>query len=91
MEAIGVFKTNKQVAFSVISKYTGIKDKQDIDEYYTTLTKNFLQDNPSPTLKGIKTVLDQLSARDPRVREIKPEDLIETRFLRDLTVKGGAQ
>ncbi len=91
VEAIGVFKTNKQVAFSVISKYTGIKDKQDIDEYYTTLTKNFLQDNPSPTLKGIKTVLDQLSARNPRVREVRPEDLIETRFLRDLTVKGSAQ
>jgi hypothetical protein len=45
-------------------------------------------DNPMPTLKGVKTVLDQLSARNPRIRELKPEDLIETRFLKDLQEKG---
>jgi ABC-type nitrate/sulfonate/bicarbonate transport system substrate-binding protein len=81
LEAIRLFKTKKQAAFTVISKYTGIKDKQEIEEYYTTLTKNFLQDVPSPTLKAIRTVLEQLSARTPRVRDIKPEDLIEARFL----------
>jgi NitT/TauT family transport system substrate-binding protein len=82
VDAIRIFKTDKEVAFAMISKYTGITNKQDMEEYYTTLTKNFLQDNPSPSLKGIKTVLDQLSASTPRVRDIKPEDLIETKFVK---------
>jgi NitT/TauT family transport system substrate-binding protein len=38
-EAIRLFKTNKQAAFTVIAKYTGIKDKQEMEEYYTTRTK----------------------------------------------------
>lgn len=88
VEAIRYFKTDKQAAFKVISQYSGVRDKQDIEEYYTTLTKNFLQDNPVPTLKGMQTVLDQLGARNPRVRDIKPEDLIDTRFLRELKEKG---
>jgi NitT/TauT family transport system substrate-binding protein len=88
VEAIRVFKTDKQVATAVILKYGGLTDRQEIDEYYTTLTKNFLQDNPIPSLKAIKTVLDQLSARNPRVRDIKPETLIDTRFLSDLKEKG---
>jgi hypothetical protein len=88
VEAIRVFKTDKQVATAVILKYGGITDKQEIEEYYATLTKNFLQDNPIPSLKGMKTVLDQLSARNPRVRDIKPETLIDARFLSDLKEKG---
>jgi NitT/TauT family transport system substrate-binding protein len=88
VEAIRYFKTNKQAAFGVIFKHGGITDKQEMEEYYATLTKNFLQDNPTPSLKAIKTVLDQLSARNPRVRDIKPEALIDTRFLSDLKEKG---
>jgi NitT/TauT family transport system substrate-binding protein len=91
IEAIRYFKTNKQAAFNIIAKSSGITDKQEIAEYYETLTKNFLQDNPIPTVAGIKTVLDQLSARDPRVRDIKPEALIETRFLRELKYKGSTK
>jgi NitT/TauT family transport system substrate-binding protein len=88
VEGIRYFKTNKQIAFDIIAKSSGVTDKQEITEYYDTLTKNFLLDNPMPTLKGVKTVLDQLSARNPRIRELKPEDLIETRFLKDLQEKG---
>jgi NitT/TauT family transport system substrate-binding protein len=83
VDAIRIFKTDRETAFAVIAKYTGITNKQDSEEYYTTLTKNFLQDNPTPSLKGIKTVLAQLSATDLRVRDIKPEDLVETKFVKD--------
>lgn len=88
VEAIRFFKTNKQAAFGIISRYGGITDKREIEDYYETLTKNFLQDNPMPTLVAIKTLLDQFSAKNPRVRDIKPEDLIETRFLSQLKERG---
>ena len=87
VEAIQYFKTNKQAAFDQIAKSSGIADRQDIAEYYETLTKNFLQDNPVPTLAGMRTVLDQLAARNPRVRELKPENIIDTRFLAGLKGK----
>ena len=36
----------------------------------------------------MKTVLDDLGAKNPKVRELKPENLIDTRFLRGLKDSG---
>jgi NitT/TauT family transport system substrate-binding protein len=88
VEAIAVFKTNKPAAFAVIEKNTGLKDKAEIEEYHSVLTKNFLLSYPMPTVAGMKTVLDDLGARNPKIRELKPENLIETRFLRELKDSG---
>jgi len=33
-------------------------------------------------------VLDDLATKNPKVREIKPEDLLDTRFLRELKDSG---
>jgi ABC-type nitrate/sulfonate/bicarbonate transport system substrate-binding protein len=88
VEAIRQFKTNKPVAFNIISKSSGLKDKSDIEEYHTLLTKNFLLDYPMPTLAGMRTVLDDIGAKNPKAREVKPEDLLETRFLRELKESG---
>jgi NitT/TauT family transport system substrate-binding protein len=88
VEAIRQFKINLPAAYNVIEKNTGLKDKGEIEEYHAILTKNFLLSNPLPTVAGIKTVLDDLGAKNPKVRELKPEDLIDTRFLRELKDSG---
>jgi NitT/TauT family transport system substrate-binding protein len=88
VEAIRQFKTNLPAAYAVIEKNTGLKDKGEIEEYHAILTKNFLLSNPLPTVAGIKTVLDDLGTKNPKVRELRPEDLIDTRFLRELKDSG---
>jgi NitT/TauT family transport system substrate-binding protein len=84
VEGIRQFKTNKQVAHRIIAKSSGLKDRAEIEEYHNVLSKNFLLDYPMPTLAGLKTVLEDLGSKNPKVREIKPEDLMEPRFLRAL-------
>lgn len=84
VEAIRQFKTNKQVAYKIIAKSSGLKDKAEIEEYHSLLSKNFLLDYPMPTIAGLKTVLEDLGSKNSKVREIKPEELLETRFLREL-------
>jgi NitT/TauT family transport system substrate-binding protein len=84
LEGIRQFKINKPVAYRIITKSSGLTDKAEIEEYHTILSKNFLLDYPMPTVAGIKTVLDDLAAKNPKVREIKPEELLDTRFLREL-------
>jgi NitT/TauT family transport system substrate-binding protein len=91
VEAIGQFKTNKQVAYSIIAKSSGLKDRAEIAEYHSVLSKNFLLDYPMPTLEGTKTVLEDLATKNPKVREIKAEDLLETRFLRELKQSGAGK
>ena len=91
VEGIRQFKTNKQVAFNVIAKSSGLKDRAEIEEYHALLTKNFLLDYPMPSLPGVKTVLEDLATKNPKVREIKPEDLLDTRFLRELKESGSVR
>src|SRR6266550_3129707 len=88
IEALQQFKTNRPVAYNVIAKNSGIKDKSDIEEYHKLLTTKFLLDYPLPTVAGMKTVLDDLGAKNPKIRELKPEDLLDTRFLRNLKESG---
>ena len=88
VEGIHQFKTNLPAAYSVIEKNSGLKDRSEIEEYHSILTKNFLLSNPMPTVAGIKTVLEDLGAKNPKVRELKPEDLIDTRFLGELRDTG---
>ncbi|HEY1269062.1 MAG TPA: ABC transporter substrate-binding protein [Candidatus Binatia bacterium] len=88
VEAIREFKTNKPAAYAVIEKSSGLTDKAEIEEYHNVLTKNFLLNYPMPTVAGMKTVLDDLGSKNPKVRELKPEDLIDTRFLKELKDSG---
>jgi NitT/TauT family transport system substrate-binding protein len=88
VEAIRVFKSDRQLAYEIIRKNSGLSDREEIAEYYETLTKNFLLDYPMPSAAGLKTVLDDLGAKNPKVREIKPQDLLEPRFLRELKATG---
>lgn len=88
VEGLQQFKTNRPVAYNIIAKNSGIKDRSEIEEYHKLLTTRFLLDYPLPTLAGMKTVLDDLGARNPKIREIKPEDLLDTRFLRNLKESG---
>jgi len=88
VEGIQQFKTNLPAAYSVIEKNTGLKDHGEIEEYHSILTKKFLLSNPMPTVAGIKTVLEDLGARNPKIRELKPEDLLDTRFLHELKESG---
>jgi len=88
VEGIQQFKTNRPAAYNIIAKNSGIKDRSDIEEYHKVLTTKFLLDHPLPTIAGMKTVLDDLGAKNPKIRELKPEDLLDTRFLRNLKESG---
>jgi NitT/TauT family transport system substrate-binding protein len=86
VEAVRQFKTNRQAALQIVEKHTGLTDKEEATEYYDTFAKNFLQDFPAPTIPALRTLLEDLGSRTPKIKEIKPQDLIDTRFLAE--VKG---
>ena len=41
-----------------------------------------------PTLDGLKTVLGTLGEKDSKARAIKPDDLVDLRFIRELDQSG---
>ena len=61
-----------------------IQYKGVVEEYHAVLSNNFLLDYPMPTIAGLKTVLEDLRSRNSKVRELKPENLMDPRFLQAL-------
>jgi ABC-type nitrate/sulfonate/bicarbonate transport system substrate-binding protein len=83
VESVRLFKTNRQAALQVIERHTGLTDKEEAADYYDTFSKNFLQDFPMPSMPALKTLLEDVGSRSPKAREIKPQDLVDTRFLNE--------
>lgn len=86
-EAIALYKNNRELAMKVTQKYTGIKDPSILAS-----TVNFyapkLARVPYPTVGGIRFILDQIAARDPRAKNLKPEGFMDVRFVKQLEESG---
>jgi NitT/TauT family transport system substrate-binding protein len=86
-EAIAIYRNNRDLAIKVTSKYTGIKDPAILSS-----TVNFyapkLARVPYPTVGGIRFVLEQIAAREPKAKNVAPESFMELRFVKQLEDSG---
>jgi ABC-type nitrate/sulfonate/bicarbonate transport system substrate-binding protein len=89
-EAIALYKNNRELAMKVTSKYSGIKDAAIL-----TSTVNFyapkLARVPYPTVGGIRFILDQIAARDPKAKNVNAESFMDVRFVKQLDESGFIQ
>jgi NitT/TauT family transport system substrate-binding protein len=87
VEAIAIYKNNRDLAMKITSKYTGIKDPAilaaTVDFYAPKL-----QRVPYATVGGIRFVLDQVAVRDPRAKNYAPESFMDLRFVKRLEDSG---
>ena len=87
VEAIKVFKTSKSHAKEVAARYSRLNDPEALEDAY-----NYFLDKipryPYPTAAGMSTVLEEIARNNPKARTIKPEDLIEPRFVKELQLSG---
>ena len=87
VEAIAIYKNNRELAMKVTSKYTGIKDPAILSS-----TVNFyapkLARVPYATIGGMRFVLEQVAVRDPRAKSVNPESFIDNRFVKQLEDSG---
>src|SRR4029450_4836112 len=87
VEAISLYKNNRDLAMKITSKYTGIKDPailaSTVDFYAPKL-----QRVPAATVGGLKFVLEQVGVRDPRAKNYTPETFMDNRFVKQLEDSG---
>ncbi|HET8563518.1 MAG TPA: ABC transporter substrate-binding protein [Candidatus Binatia bacterium] len=90
VEAVHRIKTDRETGLKVAMKYFGTaRDKESMEKSYTRyISDDKLPRKQYPTLEGIKTVLTTLGEKDPKARAIKPEDLVDLRFIRELDQSG---
>ena len=87
VEAIAIYKNNRELTMKITSKYTGIKDPailaSTVDFYAPKL-----QRVPQATVGGLKFVLEQVGVRDARAKNYSPETFMDNRFVKQLEDSG---
>ena len=87
VEAIKVFKTNKTRTIAIASKYSRVSDGEALEEAYSYFVGKIPR-YPYPTLTGMQTVLNEVARGNPKAATIKPEQLVDARFVKELQGAG---
>jgi NitT/TauT family transport system substrate-binding protein len=87
VEAIYVFKTNKQRALSVMRKYMRGAGEDILEDTYE-YTRAGVEEVPTPSLEVIKAALEILSYQYPQAKQTDANLLIEPAFVRRIEQSG---
>lgn len=87
VEAIHLFKTHKPTAIKVLQKYTKVSDPEVLEDTYSQFGE-YLESIPYVSRKGLETILAELGEKEPKARQAKPEDFLDTRFVTALEKEG---
>lgn len=90
VEAVHRIWTDKEIGVKTLGKYMGREVDRDILERsrQDILTEALLPKKQFPSLEGLKTVLEDIGARDPRAKTAKPEQFVDFTFIRELDQSG---
>jgi ABC-type nitrate/sulfonate/bicarbonate transport system substrate-binding protein len=81
--AIERIKADKAFTVKTLSKYMKTQDNVVLDYSYNTALPLF-RPLPYPTLEGIQAALDFLADKEPKARQARPKDFVDTSLLDEL-------
>jgi NitT/TauT family transport system substrate-binding protein len=85
--AIRRIKTDKAFTLKVLAKYFRTNDQEVLDYTYNAGLPLF-QEIPYPTLQGIQAMLDFLGEKDPKAKQAKPSEFVDSSLLEEIEKKG---
>ncbi len=86
-ESLKMMVSDRELAFKVISRKIGLTDRKVFDAAYTqelTVLEPRFEIKPI----AIQATLDEIAKTDPRAKQVKPEQLIDRRFLDEMERDG---
>ena len=86
-EAIHIYKTEKEWTTTIISKYLKINDREGLERTYNTF-RVIMPEAPYPAPEGVKTLLDDMVSKSPKVTETNPKEFVDTSFVQELDRSG---
>jgi NitT/TauT family transport system substrate-binding protein len=87
-EGVQMFKTNKAAALRMIQKQLKVSDPEIQEDTYNQF-REYLEYPPYVSSKGMEAVLAEIADKDPAAKKIKPEDMMDMRFVAELDNKAG--
>ncbi len=86
-EASKIMHTNKDLTYKVLAKHYRVEDRKILDAAYNPEI-NFLERKLDIKHEGLQAILDEVSQIDPRAKKVKPQDLIDGRYLDEMQKTG---
>ena len=86
-ETAKIMHTDKDLTFKILGKYLRIDDRALLDASYNVEIKAL---EPRLALKheGIQSTLDEIAPTEPRAKTVKPQEMIDTRYLDEMEKSG---
>ena len=88
LEGIYLFKTNKELALSVLKKYTRVDDISVMQTAYDEYSQRLIRNVPYPNPEGIQTIIDQLAKSRAQAKKLNPNDFIDPTILKEIEESG---
>ena len=87
VEAIHYIYPNRVETKKIVAKYLRLTDAEVLDATYTAFVKTVAK-RPTPTLKGIQFMLDEVAVKMPNAKTAKPEQFVDLSLLQQLDKEG---
>jgi NitT/TauT family transport system substrate-binding protein len=88
VEGIYLYLNREEFAMNVIGKYAKIKDRELLAETYRINGQRYLERVPYPTLPGIQNILNQLALKNPKAKQARAEQFVDTSLVAELEHNG---
>jgi NitT/TauT family transport system substrate-binding protein len=86
-EGVQFLKANKAAGIRAIQKYARIKDPEILEATYGE-ARSYIETVPYATRKGLETIIGELVPSEPKAKQAKPDDFLDTRFVSQLEKEG---
>jgi NitT/TauT family transport system substrate-binding protein len=86
-EAIHYIKADKETTKAIIGKYTRFTDPEGLERTYKNYTAVLL-DVPYADPAGIKTLLDDMAAKNPKAAAADPKSFVDQSFVQEMEASG---
>ena len=86
-EAAKIMHTDKEYVYKVLEKYLRIDDRKLLEASYNVEIKA-LEPRLAMKPEGFQSALDEIAPTDPRAKTIKPQEMIDTRYLDEMEKSG---
>ena len=87
-EAIHFYKREKETTIKILGKYLKTEDREALEETHREIAVKSMPEKPYPSLAGIKTILDETALRNPKAKGLKPEDFVDSSFVKKVDDEG---
>jgi NitT/TauT family transport system substrate-binding protein len=86
-EAAKIMHTDKEFTYKILEKYLRVDDRKLLEASYNVEIKA-LEPRLAMKFEGFQSTLDEVAPTDPRAKTIKPQEMIDTRYLDEMDKSG---